>query len=715
MSNIVWLDFNDAADQVSDDLPPKLTTHELKQRLLERLPQVLNSLLPQGSTRGAQYFVGDLDGNRGKSLVIELAGPKAGMWIDFATNDRGDILDLWGQTRGFNRHSQFPELIEDVSTWLGEPTTQYSPPKPQPKVPTDELGQYSHKWDYTDANGKLIACVYRYDTPDGKEYRPWDVLARKMAAPNPRPLYNQPALVKARTVVLVEGEKAADALISVGIVSTTAMNGASAPTDKTDWSPLAGKHVVIWPDNDQAGKDYAKAAAQACIAAKAESVEILIIPSHLPEKWDAADAVAEGMDCHEALANADREIIKGQAEKTISSKLDIRSWNAAQRFVGTPPTRQWLVEGIFPRAQAALIAAAGGVGKSFLLLSLAREVAAYDGSQLNAPVLFGGKLSGSGTTVYITAEDDAIETHTRLRALGSIPDRLYVVPLPDAGGAMPLFAPDTVRKGAPTTTDVWGDLEHQFQAMPDLCVIILDPLQPLCALDLNVPENAQFVCSRLAALAATTGASVIVSHHFAKREASSPEQAREAIRGSGGLVDGVRAVYALWHPKEDYARKICEQLRESFERNRVVMGGVVKANGRANLRVTTFLRDTSGLLIDNTHRLLHGDDDAELLLQELVYAIARAAREGKPYTKTASNGVHERRNELPEAFHDMGKHRLTGMIDSLLNQKRLVRAVAQGSKSVKWLDVPDGPIALGQAEFTLGHLTHSTEEKSDDN
>lgn len=46
---------------------------------------------------------------------------------------------------------------------------------------------------------------------------------------------------------------------------------------------------------------------------------------------------------------------------------------------------------------------------------------------------------------------------------------------------------------------------------------------------------------RMAALAASTGAAVIVSHHFAKREASTPEQTREAIRGTGGLVDGVRA------------------------------------------------------------------------------------------------------------------------------------------------------------------------------
>ena len=154
---------------------------------------------------------------------------------------------------------------------------------------------------------------------------------------------------------------------------------------------------------------------------------------------------------------------------------------------------------------------------------------------------------------------------------------------------------------------------------------MLDPLQPLCALDLNVPENAQFVCSQLSALAAATGAAVIVSHHFAKREASTPEQAREAIRGTGGLVDGVRCVYAIWLPKEDHAKSICEKLGITYQRNLVVQGGVVKANGRANLQVSTYIRSDSGLLVDRTSALRMPRQDDEPMLRQLAVAVARAA------------------------------------------------------------------------------------------
>lgn len=385
------------------------------------------------------------------------------------------------------------------------------------------------------------------------------------------------------------------------------------------------------------------------------------------------------------------------------STRQLSDWHAIDRFTGEPKQRQWLVNGIFPLAQASLLAASGGVGKSYLLLSLAREVAGNDGTWLNAPCLFGGEVVTQGTAVYLTAEDDAIEVHNRLAALGAIPPRLYVVPLPDAGGAVALFAPHPLTK-APTSTAAWADIEHQFDALNDLKLVIFDPLQPLCALDLNVPENAQFVCSRLAALAARTGASVIVSHHFAKREASTPEQAREAIRGTGGLVDGVRAVYALWQPRDEDARSVLKQLHLPYQRGAVVFGGVVKANGRANLKVVTYVRDERGLLCDCSDDLRRLKTTSEDLLAMLKQAIADAAADGKPYTKTGVNGVHARRFEMPEELHTIGKHSFASMVDALLASGEIVQAMADNSKSVKWLDVPDGNVAQGDPQFVVGHI-----------
>ncbi len=96
----------------------------------------------------------------------------------------------------------------------------------------------SCSWNYYDEDNQIIVKVYRYDPPEGKEYRPFDVKKSTFTAPEIRPLYNIPEILKSDKVILVEGEKCAEALIEQGITATTAMSGANAPTDKTDWSPL---------------------------------------------------------------------------------------------------------------------------------------------------------------------------------------------------------------------------------------------------------------------------------------------------------------------------------------------------------------------------------------------------------------------------------------------------------------------------------------------
>lgn len=690
-----WFDFNDAVAAL-----PRLQKEDIRARLLDQLESALAYLLPRGKRRGAQFVVGNVQGDAGDSLVVDLDGAKRGLWLDFATGESGDALALWAAVCGFILPQQFDALLEDIGQWLVVP--RVAVPITVPSSAHDDLGPATAKWNYHDANGKLLACVYRYDLPGGKQYRPWHAASRSMRMPDPRPLYNLPAIAASNDVVLVEGEKCADALMHLGITATTAMGGAATAIEKTDWTPLAGKTVVVWPDHDEAGSRYADAVIPR-LRQVGVKVRRVTVPQDKPKKWDAADAVSEGFDVS-ALLHSSAPVADDLQHLEV---IAISQWRALDRFTGQPQARRWLVEGVFPQAQAALVAAAGGVGKSFLLLALAREVAACDGTKDNAPIVFGSALAGHGVAIYITAEDDAIEVHNRLNALGPIPDRLYVLPLPDAGGAQPLFAPDPATRG-PGTTAAWLELERQLRAMAGLRMVVLDPLQPLCALDLNVPENAQFVCSRLAALAARTGAAVIVSHHFAKREATTPEQAREAIRGTGGLVDGVRSVYALWQPKEEQARTLCKTLGEPFERGRVVLGGVVKANGQADLHVTTFLRDARGLLVDRSQDVRRTAQPDIELLPELKAAIARAAAAGQPYTKTGGNGIYERRHELPQAFQSIGKHRLSEWVSALLDREELVMAMAEGSKLVKWLDVPDGPVANGAAQFVTGHLGRSS-------
>jgi len=166
--NIVWLDFNDAPDQQTH---ASSDAEALRRGLLDRLEAVLLYLFPQGRIRGGKFYVGDVDGNRGKSLVVELEGERRGLWKDFATDEGGDVIDLWARSRGHSARHDFPRLVDEIRQWLGLAPSIGRAPKPSDarSAPVDELGPYTAKWDYLTADGRLIACVYRYDPPTGKE------------------------------------------------------------------------------------------------------------------------------------------------------------------------------------------------------------------------------------------------------------------------------------------------------------------------------------------------------------------------------------------------------------------------------------------------------------------------------------------------------------------------------------------------------------------
>ncbi|CBJ49594.1 phage/plasmid primase, P4 family [Ralstonia solanacearum] len=279
---------------------------EIRAALLARLEFVLSALFPAGKKRRGTFVVGDILGSPGDSLEVVLDGDKAGLWTDRATGDGGDIFDLIAAQAGLRVSTDFSGVLERALQLLGQASKQPVRRKRR-EPPTDDLGPETAKWDYLDAAGKLIGVVYRYDPPGrGKEFRPWDAKRRKMAPPEPRPLYNQPGLASATQVVLVEGEKCAQALIDAGIVATTAMHGANAPVEKTDWSPLADKTVLIWPDRDKPGWEYAANAAQAILSAGATTCHILYPPEEAGDGWDAADAVAEGFDIAAFIAHGPR-------------------------------------------------------------------------------------------------------------------------------------------------------------------------------------------------------------------------------------------------------------------------------------------------------------------------------------------------------------------------------------------------------------------------
>ncbi|MCY2988507.1 MAG: hypothetical protein NTY19_11660 [Planctomycetota bacterium] len=166
------------------------------------------------------------------------------------------------------------------------------------------LGERLHDtlWEYLDANGQCVGFVLRWNMPDGsKEIRPVSLAGSRWTCggmPEPRPLYRLPGILRAdmaTPVYVVEGEKAAEELWQLGLTATTSANG-SKSARKTDWSLLAGRQVVIMPDNDEAGERYLQAVVGILrTLVPAPTVRVVRLPG-LPAKGDAADFVLARKD-----------------------------------------------------------------------------------------------------------------------------------------------------------------------------------------------------------------------------------------------------------------------------------------------------------------------------------------------------------------------------------------------------------------------------------
>jgi len=350
----------------------------------------------------------------------------------------------------------------------------------------------------------------------------------------------------------------------------------------------------------------------------------------------------------------------GQAP-AAPTRFNLAKMTAARLFVGQPPPVQWLVEGVFPRGVVALLASPPGIGKSFLSLELALQVADKPDHWLDAmPYAFGGRVMAHGRAVYISAEDDLGELHRRLDALNPgkpHPERLHVVSLPDLEGGH--FGIVEQVPGVKTLhpSAAWQDLVSEINALDDVRLVVVDTLQALTPADLNDNSNAQAVMNELVQLARKTGATVLALHHFAKGAAAkitTALDAAEAIRGAGALVGSCRAAYVLWPPSAEDARQVAHKLKLKHEEGQVIRGMVAKTNGQADRTQRTYIRNPAGLLRDRTDsvRAAFGESNA-LERTALLEAIAKAATGGDPLalSPNSKGSAFGRRLEFAECLH----------------------------------------------------------------
>ena len=682
--------------------------------------RILQDTFPAGRVHGKTFYIGSLLGDPGQSLKINIdtASQHFMQGQDFNGGvGIGGIVKILMEARSM----KLPEIKEMFASYLdstGPQIVRDNAPIENPIRPQyNSNSPYDAEYVYTNADGEVLVSVRRYNVKDiagnpmlntkgkpKKEFRPFVEGSPYSKFPDIRPLYNIPNVLASDRVIWVEGEKCADALNHAGYTATCTIGGAGALTKKTahqfDFSPLQNKELILWPDNDPAGKKLADLIQDFALAAGAKSVTMLTPPMGKPEGWDASDALSEGYNI-ENFVNTKAKITKTNINLLDESFL-------VSRFAGAAPEQKFLIDGTFPLGVPILFAAAGDAGKGMMTLDMGMKIAS--GKPMTST--FGGLVKEFGNVVIFTAEDDEAEMHRRVERLDPFEERrgynhdLKIVSLPNVGG---VFAIMNESNGEFGTTAEFEKIYEQILQMSNLKLIVFDPLASFVHADVNAdPAAGAALTGLLARMATETGASVLVCHHMTKIKDNAviktPEEARNLIRGTTALVDGVRSSFALWQVDAQRGKKTCERLGLPYQRNSCFDGAVVKSNGPASRNVRHFVRDPmTGLLNDRTEEIksLNSGTVLEMKLDAMADWIIHCEREGVALTHmSGNNGVHKRSEDAdaPEILQGIGKQTLEGYVRSLQQDNRIDKFQLTATGGRVWLGAVDGPMSRGEYE-----------------
>jgi twinkle protein len=249
---------------------------EIATALAARAQAVAEYLLPGGKKAGNEWKAGSVGGEAGNSLSVRLTGNKAGVWADFSTGEKGDLLDLWSACRG----QSVAEAITEAKSWLGvrdvqpppEPKSYKRPAKPQCQTPKSRVQQWLASRGIEDRT--IAAFKIGEQLQAGKTYavfpylRDGELVNVKYRNPDEKRDMRQeggaePCLFgwhliepKTRTVAITEGEIDAMTLWQAGIPALSVNAGAgNCQWIESDWKRLERfSEILVAFDADEPGQ-----------------------------------------------------------------------------------------------------------------------------------------------------------------------------------------------------------------------------------------------------------------------------------------------------------------------------------------------------------------------------------------------------------------------------------------------------------------------------
>lgn len=239
----------------------------------------------------------------------ELAGPCPHCGGDdrFSVNKKEQVFNCRGCQRGGHGAIDFVMFLDKSD--FNEAVEKLAGPAPKSNGHDhDSQPVKTGEWTYRDENKMAYLMVHRVERiVDGKKKKDYfqyrvelhgDKRRWTRGKPNgPKIPYRLPQLLAANhaaPVWITEGEKCADAVASLGLVATTASEGAGNWTaDLNEW--FRDRIVYILPDNDLPGTRHAEQVAEN-LTSIAKAVCIVNLPGLENVKEDVFDWIARGGD-----------------------------------------------------------------------------------------------------------------------------------------------------------------------------------------------------------------------------------------------------------------------------------------------------------------------------------------------------------------------------------------------------------------------------------
>jgi hypothetical protein len=354
------------------------------------------------------------------------------------------------------------------------------------------------------------------------------------------PLYRVNELPADGPVYVTEGERCADTAWSVGLATVASAHGSNA-AGKTDWTPLAGRDVVILPDNDSAGERYARDVTAILLRLNPPArVKVVRLPN-LPPGGDIVEFDAGiGGDAGATKAAIDECVAKTpftDSADVIGGPMLVRMADIEAREV------RWLWSGRIPLGRITLLVGRPGEGKSFFTMDATAHVSTGSPWPDGAPCV-------RGSALIISGEDDPGDTiRPRLDAHGADVTRVHLLSMVrriDQDGKQfdVMFSLNDLRA-----------LEPALQRLADCKLIVIDPIGSFLGSDIDAHRDNEVrsILAPVAKLAEKYGPAVLVVAH---RRKSAGSVADDLALGSRAFTGIARAVWHLTRDMQDKARRL---------------------------------------------------------------------------------------------------------------------------------------------------------------